>query len=98
MSLYLTAITTVTSNYSATANDRIILMEASSGGITIELPAVHKKGRVYEAKDKLGAATTFTLKVVTADSDTIDGASEYTLTTDFQSARFVSDGDNWYVL
>ncbi|GAB2834330.1 hypothetical protein GCM10027043_40570 [Ferruginibacter profundus] len=90
------AITTKTTNYTATAGDYTIVCN-NTGAITITLPAAAGcSGRVYVIK-KISAA----LNNVTVDgnaSETIDGATTRVLTTQYESVMIQSNGTSWYIL
>lgn len=92
------AVTVVNSNYAALATDRVILVDATGGSVTVTLPASHAAGKIFEIKDQLGAVPGSAITISTADSDTIDGDSSETMTTAFQSVTVVSDGTNWSII
>lgn len=91
------AIATKTANYTATAADRTILVDATGGARTITLPAVATHaGQEYVIK-KIDA----TANAVTIDgdgSDTIDGAATLVLAAQWDGATIQNDGSAWYVL
>lgn len=89
---------TVTSDYTALSTDQVILVDATSGPITITLPATHADGLHYEIKDKNGLALVDTITIISQDGDTIDGITSIVLTNTYQSVTVVSDGTNWFVV
>lgn len=91
-----TAFATKTTTYTVTATDSVIKADATGGAFTITLPtAVGCAGRVYTIK-KVDAANNI---IVDGDgSETIDGADDYTLSTQWQSIKLVSDGANWLLI
>ncbi len=92
-----TAITTKTANYTASGNDYTILCNNTSGAITISLPtAVGVTGRIYVIKKISGAGNNVTIDGFA--SETIDGVTTNTLTTQYNSIMIQSDGANWYIL
>lgn len=93
----LVPVITITTSYSASDNDQIILVDAAAGNVTVTLPAEPCIGKVYEVKDKFGYAETRVIDVVSADGDTIDGGSSFILTTNYQAIRLVFDGADWYI-
>lgn len=82
-----------TSTYTATTNDYTI--DCTSGTFTVNLPAVSGlTGRIYVIKNS-GTG------VITADgnaSETIDGATTYTLNTQYQSITLQCTGAAWIVV
>jgi collagen type VII alpha len=86
-----------TANYTLTATDSIITASASSGAATMTLPtAVGTAGREYTIKKT--DSSTNAVTVATTSSQTIDGASTYSLSTQYQSVSIVSDGANWNII
>lgn len=95
--LITTPIVTKTSNYTATANDETILVNAASGVATITLPtAVGVAGKVYTVK-KIDSSTN-AVTVATTSSQTIDGLTTYSLTNQYGGVNVQSDGSNWYII
>jgi len=85
----ITADTTLTSDYS-------IVICGSTNTYTVTLPsATTICGKIYQLK-KTGASGTIT--IATTSSQTIDGASTTTLTTQYSKISLVSDGSNWIIL
>ena len=83
----------VTGAYTATESDFVI--NATSGTFTVTLPtAVGIEGRIYVIKNS-GAGT------VTLDgngSETIDGGTTVSLSSQYQSVIIQSNGANWTIL
>ena len=95
-SLITTPIVTKTSNYTATANDETILVNAA-GLVTITLPtAVGIAGKIYTIK-KIDS-TAYAVTVATTSSQTIDGVTTYTLSNQYGGVNVQSDGSNWYII
>jgi hypothetical protein len=89
-----TALSTQTSTYSVTNNDSVILADATLGAFTVTLPtAVGCAGREYRFKKVDSSANAVTIG--TSSSQTIDGASTYSLSTQYAHVQVVSDGSNW---
>jgi hypothetical protein len=79
-----------------TATDSVILADATSGAFTVTLPsAVGIAGRQYTIKKIDNSANTVTIASVAGN---IDGAATKTLSAQWQAARVVSGGSNWYVV
>ncbi len=91
------AVVTKTGDYTATASDTVILVDASSAAVTITLlTAVGNKGRVFYVKKIDSSAN-----VVTIDGDgseTIDDATTQILTSQYDAVMIVSDGVEWFIL
>ena len=67
-----------------------------SATLTVNLPAAASNtGRVYNIKN-IGAAATITIDPNAAE--TIDGATTYTLTTQYESVTLQCDGSAWFIL
>lgn len=95
--LYRPAPRRVTASYTAKADDRFILADATGGAVTITLPtAVGVAGCEIAAKRLNSGANSVTLDG--AGAETIDGAATKVLTTQYETARLVSDGANWHLV
>jgi len=91
------AVKSVTANYTATASDRVILCDATSNSITVSLPSASGiTGRVYTIKRIDGSTNTVTIDP--NGSETIDGASTYSLGSQWDFVTIVSDGSNWVIV
>lgn len=98
-----TTIDTKTAHYTLTKADYTILVDASGGAVTITLPtaasaysSVTKVGKVYNVKkiDSSGNA-------VTLDGDgseTIDGAANQSIPTQWMNLTVQSNGSAWFIL
>jgi hypothetical protein len=90
--------TTKTANYTVTEADRdkLILVDATSGAVTITLLASATAGdgfRVAIKKiDSSGNAVTIDGNL----SETIDGNTASTLSTQYDSENLISNGSNWF--
>lgn len=83
-----------TANYTATATDTTILVDATSGNLVITLPtAVGIDGRQYRIKKTDATANTVT--VATTSSQTIDGATTKVISSQYGTYIPVSNGANW---
>ena len=52
--------------------------------------------RIVIVKDEGGAAGSNTLTIATEGSETIDGSSTVTITSNYGAVRLYSDGTNWF--
>jgi len=90
-------IITKTATYTATAEDEIILCDATAGIMTINLPtAVGIAGVQYTIKkiDSGGNAIT----IDPNGAQTIEGSSTKTLSSQWSYYTIVSDGTNWIII
>ena len=89
--------TAKTTTYVVTATDDFIPVDATSGAFTVTLPtAVGIAGRSYTFKK-----TDATFSQVTIDGDgteTVDGAANTTVATQYETVEVVSDGTNWHIV
>ena len=86
---------TVTANYSMIWADEAILADASGGAITITLPnpAAYPN---YEVMIKKIDSSANAVTIAPHGTETIDGASSLTLSSQNDAKRLRSDGSNWY--
>jgi len=91
-----TALATKTTAYTLTATDSVILADATAAAFTVTLPsAVGIAGRQYTIKKVDSSANAVT---IASAAGNIDGAATKTLSAQWQAARVVSDGANWFVV
>jgi hypothetical protein len=91
-----TNVSTKTTTYTATATDSVLLVDSTSGNITINLPAAAlSTGQLLTVK-KTVAANTVTLDG--SGSETIDGATTLAMTAQWASRTIVCNGTAWFVL
>lgn len=82
---------TVTAAYSATPDDKLILI---NGNITVTLPDPTKcVGKMIVCKAVNAGGGT---RTVSGGSVNIDGAGTWTTTTQYDAMRFQSDGSQWW--
>jgi len=76
---------------------QVLLCDCTSGDITLTLPAAADNvGLMYHVKKTDSSAN-----IVTVDgnaSETIDGATTQTITSQYDSIKIISDGTNWGIL
>lgn len=88
-----TRLRTITASATLAATDSVVLLNAAA--LTATLPtAAGITGRAYTVK--LVAAST-TATVATTSSQTIDGATTYSLSASHKYVTVVSDGANWQI-
>ena len=89
-------ITVVATTYTA-ADEHVILVDddTAAATVTVTLPTAATANTIYHVK-KLG--TTANVIVDGDGSETIDGATTVTLTTQYESIMVVSNGSSWSVI
>lgn len=86
-----------TTSYVATSSDTVILCDATSGNITITLPAVSGlSGKVFYIKKINSNANSVTIDG--NSSETIDGDLTQIITVQYDSVTIVCNGTAWYVV
>lgn len=86
-------IRTVSSDYTVVADDDIILVDTTA---TITLPSATDLEGYHFIVKNIGSNATVTIVVV--DETTIDGFDDQTITEQYNSLTFVSNGTNWFVV
>lgn len=88
-----------TTNYLATSSNDVILMDATSGSISVTLPnAAISEGVLINIKKIDGSTNDVTVQT---NGGNIDGSATATLSGSGGArpgASFISDGNNWYIL
>lgn len=88
---------TQTTNYTVTSTDTVVFADATSGNVTITLPAASGvAGYRFYVKRIDGSANTVT--IARSGSDTIDGMTSFTLDLQYTAFGVVSNGSAWYIL
>jgi len=91
------AVTTKSGAYTATTSDCVILVDASAAAVTISLPtASGNTGLTYVIKKIDSSGNNVTIDP--NGSETIDGSSTVTLSSQYSYRMIVSDGSNWVVV
>lgn len=86
------AVTTITtSDYLIGVTD---LAVATSIGLP--KPSQAGAGKTYIIKDEAGGATTTNITIRSEGEKLIDGSSSTTLSANYQSKQFYTDGSNWF--
>jgi len=87
---------TISSNYTATTNDYVILIDCSIDNVDLTLPqASGNDGKVFDIKRKAGG--TFDCKIYSSNIDNIDGQNYINLYYDYEAVSVISDNNNWFV-
>ena len=91
------AIVSKTSAYTLTANDSVILADSTGAAFTLTLPAVAgTSGTVYTVLRVNAGANNVTIDGNA--SETINGATTYVLTAQWQAVEIISNGTAWYAI
>lgn len=87
-------------NYTCAVSDYLIAITslAVAPSIGLPSPSLAGVGKTYRIKDEVGGAATTTITVRSDKEKLIDGAASTTLTTNYQSKLFYTDGSNWFTL
>lgn len=88
------------STYSVSTSDYLIGITSLSYAPSIGLPRPNLVdiGKYYRIKDEVGGAATTTITIASDGEKTIDGASNVTITTNYGSKSFYTDGSNWFTI
>jgi hypothetical protein len=82
-----------------TTGESVVGVTDTSAARTVTLASADATdGRVVIVKDESGGAGTNNITVATEGSETIDGASSQTISTNYGVLRLYSDGSNWFTL
>lgn len=84
--------------YSVSAQDFLLAVTGLAGAASVglPLPSIVGNGKHYIIKDEAGGAATTTITVRSEGEKNIDGASTSTITTNYGSKEFYTDGANWF--
>ena len=88
-----------TSSYTITDTDNTVLADATSGSLTITLPAPSAAiaGRIYTIK-KIGTGDINNSVRVLPSAGTIEGGADYMIYNDWTFVTIQTDGTNWYII
>ena len=93
-----TSVASGASPYTVLSTDYYISANVSSGAVTLKLPNAPTTNRTFIIKDKNGAAATNNITVTTVGgSVTIDGATSYTISTNYAAVNLVFNGTSYEV-
>lgn len=94
----ITSLDNTDSPYTVLTADKYLSCDVSLGVLTISLPNAPTTGRVIRIKDLAGNAGTNNISVTTVGGVvTIDGATTYTMNTDYQSISVIFNGTSYEV-
>ena len=88
------------SSYDATVYDEVLLADASSNAITINLPAPTEDydGLKYDIKKIDSSVNTVSVVSISGNIDDVIGTTGLTISTQNNSKTFVCDGSNYWVI
>lgn len=91
----LSGVITVTSNANVTTDFGVWLGDATSGAITLTIPPAEAfTGKTFSMKKIDASANAVT---VSPSDGTVDGAANYSLSSQWNAVQVTSDGDNWLI-
>lgn len=93
---YLFPVLLVDATYTLSYNDACVFADATSGSFSINLKPARECEQKRITIKKINAANTVTIDP--NGSETIDGASTYALTTQYNSIDIVSYNGNWWIV
>lgn len=85
------------SDYTALVDDYFIVADTNTSALTITLPtAADNAGKMYIVHDEGGNAATNNITIATEGSETINGSSTITLSSNDGTERLYNNGTNWF--
>lgn len=88
---------TITTDTTLTSSDYLVLVDATAGNVIVTLPASDTKEGYQIIVKKIDVSVN-TVTIEPDGSETIDGAANKVLTTQFEVVRTASDGATWWVV
>jgi hypothetical protein len=89
--------TAVSGDYTVDGNDYVVGVTDTSSARTVTLASSEvRDGRVIVVNDESNSASTNGITVDTEGSESIDGSSSQSISTDSGSLRLYSDGSDWF--
>jgi len=90
---------TATAEDYTTSGETIVGVTDTTAARTITLATADcVEGRLITIKDESGGAGTHSITIATEGSETIDGASTVTISTNYGCIRLYSNGNNWFTI
>lgn len=91
--------TVTNASYNAIQKDNVVLVDSSSGAVTVNLtPNIQRPGHILTVKDVGGQAGTNNITLQTWDGSTIDSQGNYVINTDYGKVTILFDGNNWFTI
>ncbi len=89
----------ISNTISPTQSSTVYLIDSSSSSLTLTLSTSSMDiGKEVIFKDSTGSSTTNSITVQTEGSETIDGQSSFTISSNYTSISIISDGSNWFII
>ena len=85
-----------TANYTITAEDDLVICDATAGAMTVTLPTASGIAGVTKTIKKIDAVANVVIEGYS--TETIDGALNQTLTTQWDYMTVISNGTNWLII
>ena len=92
-----TTVISSTVTYTAIDTDDKILVDATGGARIVNLPTAVGRGEKWFTVKKVDSSSN-TVTIDGSGSETIDGATTYVITNQYESITVVSDGANWLIV
>lgn len=89
-------VTTVSANYTAHITDEVILVDASSGPVTVTLISASRTPNKYTVKKIDSSSNAVT--IAAASGQNIDGSSTKALASQWDKATVIPSGNNWFTV
>lgn len=87
------------STISPSQSSTVYLVDSSSSSLTLTVSTSSiEAGKELIIKDSTGSSATNSIVVQTEGSETIDGQSSFTISSNYTSITIVSDGSNWFII
>jgi len=87
------------STISPSQSSTLYLADSSSSSLTLTLATSSLDvGKEVIIKDSTGSSSVNSITVQTENSETIDGQSSFTISSNYTSISIVSDGSNWFII
>lgn len=87
-------VSTKTANYTATINDYMLVVDATSGDVTITLPSASTTYRREYIIKKIDSSAN---GVIISSTDLLDGDTTFTIGSQYVSIKLKSDGTTWHI-
>jgi hypothetical protein len=93
-----TGVNHAASPYTVLSTDYYISCDVTAGVITVKLPNGPSTGRIFTVKDKVGLSATSNITVTTVGGAVnIDGATSYTISTNYAAINLIFNGTSYEV-
>lgn len=87
------------STISPSQSSTLYLADSSSSSLTLTLSTSSlETGKEVIIKDSSGSSPINSITVQAEGSETIDGESSFTISSNYTSITIVSDGNNWFII